>query len=850
MLNLRINQHERNINFLGIFSFEKLLAIKDKIGLSPEKLQDLQEEHKAIQDLLDRFRLNSDDLRRSLRKNMGKGSFHHTQKVVHRDDDCKKAFETAAEMGMYSKKMSCLHLISAILEKPKDATEKTFRQFGANPLDLRNAALECIECRTEDTKPVRFDWEDLASVCAFTQKTGASVLTIMFDDIAGSTALCRNIGDEAFLSLIQKHDEILKRVFSKYQGIQIIKSTGDGALTIFTDAVTAIKSGLEIQHALLGDNVLKVRIGMEIGEVREDKIIKDVFGLAVSMASRITGAVKETGHVLISEAVYEKTMTELSQEAISSKFLGTCFFKPEEPVINIHEIYDSKITAPLPKFSLPDSDTPYLNQYGDDLTRKAREGRIHQVIGRRDETLLIIQTLARRSKNNPVLVGEPGVGKTAIVENLAIRAVQGKDPVLAGQRIVELNMGMLVSGTKYRGEFEERLTKILEELSSVPNIILFIDEIHTVVGAGSAGGSSDAANILKPALARGNLKCIGATTIAEYRRYIEKDAALERRFEKIIINEPSRDEALEILKGIKSEYEKHHNIRISNKALEAAVDLSIRFDSDHRLPDKAIDLLATAASKTELPMLSMGPDAARQPKIQGQDGSEVTENTIAQVLSEKINVPFEVIFGKTQTGESSQLLELEAKIKKELIGQDKAVEQVCQRLQMAYAGLGRRRGPLAVFIFLGPSGVGKTELARLLAAYLLGSESDMIRIDMSEYMEEHSVAKLIGSPPGYVGHEEEGQLTGKLRTKPHAVVLFDEVEKAHSRVFDLFLQLFDEGRLTDSKGRTVDAANAIFIMTSNISADKRAGFIYETLKLIASSGYSYDFGVRELRRGV
>ncbi|MCI0528000.1 MAG: ATP-dependent Clp protease ATP-binding subunit, partial [Nitrospira sp.] len=480
------------------------------------------------------------------------------------------------------------------------------------------------------------------------------------------------------------------------------------------------------------------------------------------------------------------------------------------------------------------NDTEYLDRYGRDLTQEAREDKLGPFIGRREELLQAIQTLARRSKNNPVLVGEAGVGKTAIVEALAIRIAQGKDPhILTGRRVIELNMGTLLAGTKYRGEFEERLAHILEEVRAHPEVIVFIDEIHNVVGAGRVeGGSIDAANLLKPALTRGDFRCIGATTLSEYRRYIESDPALERRFEKIVVNEPNRDTTLEMLKGIRPKWEEHHRVRISDRALEAAVDLSIRFDTDHHLPDKAIDLVDKAGARARIPVLSMKPQVmGGNLKLEGNfigSGPEATELTIAQVLSEKIGVPLEIIVGHLEGMSQSRLLELEPFLRKQIIGQDEAVERICQRLIMTHAGLGKRRGPLAVFLFLGPTGVGKTHLARVLARFLFGGESDMIRLDMSEYIEEHSVSKLIGSPPGYVGHEEEGQLTGKLRTKPYSVVLLDEVEKAHPRVFDLFLQVFDEGRLTDSKGRTIDARNAIFVMTSNLGsnlvANKPIGF--------------------------
>src|SRR3989344_9075007 len=478
-----------------------------------------------------------------------------------------------------------------------------------------------------------------------------------------------------------------------------------------------------------------------------------------------------------------------------------------------------------------ESNTPYLDRYGRDLTQAARDGKLGPFVGRRNELLNVIQPLARSMKNNPALVGEAGVGKTAIVEALAVRGVQGKDSqALGGKRIIELNMGILIGGTKYRGEFEERLTRIIDETRSNKDIILFIDEIHNLVRAGSAGGSMDAADIMKPALARGELRCIGATTIAEYRQYIESDPALERRFEKVIINEPARDEAVEMLKGIRPKWENHYSKKITDRALEAAVDLSIRFDVDHRLPDKAVDLVDKAGARAQIPFLSMVMGKkGNEIKSAKKSDEEVTEFTIAQVLSEKSGIPLEIISGHLEGKGHSRLFGLSAFLKGRIIGQDEAVDRVSQRLVMAHSGIGKKKGPLAVFLFMGPTGMGKTETAKSLTEFLFGSSSNMIRLDMSEYMEEHSAAKLIGSPPGYVGYEEEGQLTGRLRTRPYSVVLLDEVEKAHPRVFDLFLQVFDEGRITDSKGRTVDARNSIFILTSNIQPEgnKVLGFLAE-----------------------
>jgi ATP-dependent Clp protease ATP-binding subunit ClpC len=460
-----------------------------------------------------------------------------------------------------------------------------------------------------------------------------------------------------------------------------------------------------------------------------------------------------------------------------------------------------------------------LARFGRDLSAQAARGEIGPVIGRRKEILNVLQTLARSTKSNPLLVGEAGVGKTAIVEAVAIRGVAGKDAqVLGGKRIVELNLGALLAGTEYRGEFEKRITQLLDELRASPEVILFIDEIHTVVGAGRGGGGPDAANLLKPALARGEIRVIGATTIHEFRESIEKDAALERRFERIDVPEPSEAEALEILRGLRSRFEKHHGVKIADDALSAAVSLSVRFDPDHRLPDKAVDLIDKAAARSRVPKLSH--PAEPTSGIVSFVGTTVDARVVAEVLAEKKGLPIEIVAGGESAG--ARLLDLDDHLRSRIIGQDEAVTRVAARVTLAHARLSERRGPLAVFLLLGPTGVGKTEMARSLASFLFGSPDDLARFDMSEYMEEHSVARLIGSPPGYVGHDAPGQLTDAIRRKPYSVLLFDEVEKAHPKVFDLFLQLFDAGRLTDAQGRVADARNAIVVMTSNLGTTAEA----------------------------
>ncbi len=504
--------------------------------------------------------------------------------------------------------------------------------------------------------------------------------------------------------------------------------------------------------------------------------------------------------------------------------------------------------------------TPTLDNFGRDLTKLAREGKLDPVVGRDTEIERVVQILSRRTKNNPCLIGEPGVGKTAIVEGLAQRIVEGNVPdILRDKRVVALELAAVVAGTKYRGEFEERLRKLMMELQQAGNVIIFIDEMHTIIGAGAAEGAIDASNILKPALAKGELQAIGATTLDEYRKYIERDPALERRFQPITVGEPTKEESLEILKGLRDRYEAHHRVKITDEALEAAVKLGARYIQDRYLPDKAIDLIDEAASRVRLRNYTAPPDLKEmEEKLEGvrqekesavrsqefekaaqlrdqeqqlraklnelkkdweqkkvvSDQAVVTEEDIAHIVSSWTGIPVK----KLAEEESARLLNMEKILHQRVIGQDEAVHAVSRAIRRGRAGLKDPKRPIGSFIFLGPTGVGKTELARSLAETLFGDEDAMVRLDMSEYMEKHTTARLVGAPPGYIGYEEGGQLTEKVRRKPYSVILLDEIEKAHPDVFNVLLQILEDGRLTDGKGRTVDFRNTVVIMTSNIGA--------------------------------
>ena len=531
--------------------------------------------------------------------------------------------------------------------------------------------------------------------------------------------------------------------------------------------------------------------------------------------------------------------------------------------------------------------TPTLDQYSRDLTEMARQGVMDPVVGREDEIGRVIQILSRRTKNNPCLIGEPGVGKTAVVEGLAQRIAQGLVPEkMKNRRLVVLDLSGMVAGSKYRGEFEERIKKVIAEVMEHPGILLFIDELHTIIGAGGAEGALDASNILKPSLSRGEIQIIGATTIEEYRKHIEKDAALERRFQPVTVEEPTQEQAVEILKGLRPYYEKHHGVTITDEALEAAVKMSIRYIADRHLPDKAIDLMDEASSRVQLTGITVPPqlkeveqnlhalaekkeEAIREGNFsrarelqEGQKELEesyeklkkrqeqryknkkmqVTEENIAQIVSSWTKIPVQKLAQK----ESKRLAGLEKELHKRVIGQEEAVEAVAKAIKRGRVGLKDPARPIGSFLFLGPTGVGKTELSKALAETVFGSEQAMIRVDMSEYMEKHSVSKLIGSPPGYVGYEEGGQLSEKIRRNPYSVILFDEIEKAHPDVFNILLQVLDDGHITDAQGRKVDFKQTCIIMTSNAGAQS----IVEPKRLGFSQGEDKKKDYEDMKRGV
>ncbi|HEY8767954.1 MAG TPA: ATP-dependent Clp protease ATP-binding subunit [Dehalococcoidia bacterium] len=615
--------------------------------------------------------------------------------------------------------------------------------------------------------------------------------------------------------------------------------------------------------ANLGVELNKVRSAVEFIIGRGDRAVMGEIGLTPRAKKVIELAVDEArrlGHHYIGT---EHLLLGLVREGegIAAGVLESLGVSLDKVRAEVTRILSQSMPQGAAQGARATTRTPTVDQLGIDLTSAARAGKLDPVIGREKEIERVVQILSRRNKNNPVLIGEPGVGKTAIVEALAQRIIKGEVPeMLLNRRLVTLDIGSLVAGTKYRGEFEERLKKVIEELKNAGNCILFIDEIHMLVGAGAAEGAVDAANILKPSLARGELQCVGATTLDDYRKHIEKDSALERRLQPIMVNEPSIEDTILILKGVRSRYEEHHTLTITDEALEAAAELASRYVPDRFMPDKAIDLVDEAASRVRIkrsyapPPLqeaAKGLDSLRhekeeaiasqqyeyaaelrdrevklQDKLEGlQTGwkdekkddavAEVTAEDICEVVAMWTGIPVTRIASE----ESQRLLHMEDALHEKIVGQDEAIHNIAKAVRRARAGLKDPRRPIGVFMFLGPTGVGKTYLARVLSEFMFGSEEAMIKLDMSEFMEKHNVSRLIGAPPGYVGYEDAGQLTDTVRRKSYCLILLDEIEKAHPEVFNLLLQIFDDGHLTDAKGRRVDFRNTIIIMTSNVGSD-------------------------------
>ncbi len=621
---------------------------------------------------------------------------------------------------------------------------------------------------------------------------------------------------------------------------------------------------------------------------------KKALELAVAEAAYMKTGYVGTEHVLL--AVMRDT------DSVAMRLLEAAGARREDIVESIGEAVgtqpgETSAAAPRGTQQAPrkgNSQTPTLDQFGRDLTQMAREGKIDPVIGRVKEIERVIQILSRRTKNNPCLIGEPGVGKTAIAEGLAQKIVNGEVPeLLADKRVVTLDLTGMVAGTKYRGDFEERIKNAIEEVMKAQNTILFIDEIHTIIGAGAAEGAVDAANILKPSLARGELQIVGATTLDEYRKHIEKDAALERRFQPVVVGEPSVDEAQQIMRGLRDKYEAHHKVKITDEALDAAVKLSVRYISDRYLPDKAIDLIDEAASRVRLKAFTAPPDIKdteqqlkqlaeeKKAAINEQDferaaqlrdtekqlqeelaaakarweeenagvSGEVTAECVAQIVSGWTGVPV----AQLTEEEGARLLRLEEELHRRIVGQDEAVTAVAKAIRRGRVGLKDPKRPIGSFLFLGPTGVGKTELCKTLAEAMFGDENAMIRLDMSEYMEKHTVSRLVGSPPGYVGYVEGGQHTEKIRRKPYTVVLFDEIEKAHPDVFNMLLQILEDGILTDAQGRRVDFKNTVIIMTSNIGARriterKAPGFGADTAAVLSDQTRIREDVMDELKK--
>ena len=674
--------------------------------------------------------------------------------------------------------------------------------------------------------------------------------------------LFSNFTEKARISINEAHDSAV-RMGHNYIGSEhlllglVLEGSGVAAKVLTDNGITEEKVVQSIKKYVGTGNPLPENTNLPLTP-RTKRIIE----MSAAEASRLGHCYIGTEHILM--AIIREG------DSVGAKIIDSLGVNPPSLYNNTIKSVEGEVKEQSHAKARQNSNTPNLNQYGRDLTQMARENKFDPVVGRSNEIERVIQILSRRTKNNPCLIGEPGVGKTAVVEGLAQRIVQGNVPEpLKEKRLVTLDLSSMVAGAKYRGEFEERLQGVIDEVLKDDSVILFIDELHTIVGAGSAEGTMDASNILKPYLSRGELQLIGATTLKEYKKYIEKDAALERRFQPVSVNEPTVEETIEILNGIRDKYEAHHSVRITDSAIKAAATLSARYISDRFLPDKAIDLIDEASSKKRLSSQTEPQElkdleeklekllSEKEEAVTAQDyekaatlrdeekelkdkiesmkkewkgtgtSSElvVSDDDIAQILADWTHIPASSL----KEGEAEKLRKLEELLHARVIGQDKAVTAVAKAIKRGRAGLKDPKRPIGSFLFLGPTGVGKTELSKTLAEVMFGNEESLIRVDMSEYMEKHAVSKFIGSPPGYVGFEDGGQLTEKIRKQPYSVILFDEIEKAHPDVFNIMLQILDDGVLTDAQGRRINFKNTVIIMTSNLGAKEILGNMHSKL---------------------
>lgn len=648
---LKLNQIEPEHIFLGLLSLVKARQIDAYLKMPPDQRRFLDKEMAAIDRIIGGFGTSTTAIRRSLRKTMPAGRFKGKTQIVHRSEASKQVFKIAEDLARKSRQLTTLHLLAALIKTPQNSIGKVLSENKILPVELWKAISAYKPDGMENSRDGEISSHDMNSIYSYTRSTNTSSLTIMFDDIVGSMALFNRLGDEKFYDLIKYHDQKIARILARKRRGEIIKSTGDGLLMIFTDPIVAVQCAMEIQRDFINEELLKIRIGMDMGEVKQvlEERSKDIFGVRVSAASRITEAARG-GHILTSKAVYESVAKHVKSDYVEWKFLGSRNFKPGEPTIDIYEVLDSRL--PVEPMESLDSGNVYiqtpvaklslLDEYGRDLTQEARDGKLGPFAGRRNEILQIIQTLAQKYCNNPMLVGRAGVGKTSLVEALALRLLDVKDSkALANRRIVSLNMNKIMGGLSNKTDFEERLGNVIEEAISQPEIILFIDEIHNFIGLGQPESIMNVSHLINPMIMHGELRIIGTTTEEDYLKFIMPDTSMERQFQKIMINEPTKKETMEMLNIFRQKLEEYHKVWITDRAMESAIDLSIEFDPGHALPAKAIDLIDEAGAQIQIPTLSMlnGKQGDQLGVKRGGTHTILNVLAIVKVLSQKTGVP-------------------------------------------------------------------------------------------------------------------------------------------------------------------------------------------------------------------